>query len=513
MGLFKKLRDYNEELELVLDKKYFSSSIKNVLLSMIYKIERSYPDYTQVKRHVRAKEDFLMELIDTVKNYCEHIKTVEPESNEAEVLRKHKVLALTNERERSILAYPTEISMLYAISDIMPKYFAVERDFVFKRLLQTILVEGYNYNNVSMLQDFNGWTWDNAPKKNTPFISNLIYQNLLCLFGEDYLAEWRNSSNVKAKHIEDLKRRIQDLDSNNNYFYQTLNLIYKASKEQDRLAIESDLKKYYDEYCAMQNMDNYLRELSIKKHAMLKRIGQIDMIHSKSDLLAREYNRFNKSLPEDKRIGNANLYSNMLKNERFELEEEVARITKLQNPVEYINRRSECSAIAYIYSNQDTIDNAVIKSQLEYLKLYDKKIANDDDPEQIIDIIYELRYYRKINLNERHKVESIPKLKEQIDAIMKKALIKACKLGVIKIVSMDISINFDIIDVAFATNMIDLYDTRIELDFVEVDKMSVKVFDKDSFEYEKIIDFKGDRRDLQVKLEKPIKIFTNKKRL
>ena len=54
MNIFSKLKDYNSELEEILDRKYFSSSIKNLLLSMIYKIENSYNDYATIKRVVRT---------------------------------------------------------------------------------------------------------------------------------------------------------------------------------------------------------------------------------------------------------------------------------------------------------------------------------------------------------------------------------------------------------------------------------------------------------------------------
>ena len=52
MSLFSKLKDYNLELDEVLDNKYFSSNIKNLLLNMIYKIEVNYKDYSEVKRCV-----------------------------------------------------------------------------------------------------------------------------------------------------------------------------------------------------------------------------------------------------------------------------------------------------------------------------------------------------------------------------------------------------------------------------------------------------------------------------
>ena len=38
MKIFSKFKDYTEMLEEILDKKYFSGQIKNLLLSMLYKI-------------------------------------------------------------------------------------------------------------------------------------------------------------------------------------------------------------------------------------------------------------------------------------------------------------------------------------------------------------------------------------------------------------------------------------------------------------------------------------------
>jgi len=140
LSLFSKLKDYNAELEEILDNKYFSSNIKNLLLSMIYKIEVSYDDYSKVKRCVRGKEDFLNEIIEIIRLYCDNLKTVEPDSNQAKMLIGNNVRALTNERERSILAYPTEIAFLYAISDISPKYFYIDQKFLLKNQLQKALV-------------------------------------------------------------------------------------------------------------------------------------------------------------------------------------------------------------------------------------------------------------------------------------------------------------------------------------------------------------------------------------
>ena len=187
MGLFSKMKDYNIELEEILENKYFSSNIKSLLFSMIYKLEISYNDFQKVKKSVRTKEDFLNEIIETIRLYCDNIKTVEPDSDQAKLLIKNKVDALTNVNERSILVYPSEIALLYAISDISPKYFFVNENFALKNILQNTLVKGYILNNVEILRDFNGWSWDRIDDESFGYIETLVYQNLLVILGEKFL--------------------------------------------------------------------------------------------------------------------------------------------------------------------------------------------------------------------------------------------------------------------------------------------------------------------------------------
>ena len=45
-------KDYNNELEMILEKKTFDETAKNLLLSILYKIEASYKDYEKIKRNV-----------------------------------------------------------------------------------------------------------------------------------------------------------------------------------------------------------------------------------------------------------------------------------------------------------------------------------------------------------------------------------------------------------------------------------------------------------------------------
>ena len=85
MKIFSKVNEYNAMLEKILEKKYFSSNVKNLLLSMIYKIENSYPDYITVKRMNISKEEFILETIQTIKDYANNIEITEPNSKNSEI--------------------------------------------------------------------------------------------------------------------------------------------------------------------------------------------------------------------------------------------------------------------------------------------------------------------------------------------------------------------------------------------------------------------------------------------
>lgn len=62
-----KLKDYNEKLEQILVNKTFSKDTKNLLSSMMYKVENSYEDYKKTKVEVASKKEFLEELIEIIR--------------------------------------------------------------------------------------------------------------------------------------------------------------------------------------------------------------------------------------------------------------------------------------------------------------------------------------------------------------------------------------------------------------------------------------------------------------
>ena len=242
MNLFSKLKDYNNLLENILDRKTFSSSAKSLLLSMIYKIEVAYLDREKVKKKSLSKDEFLTHILEMVKNYCDHVKIVEPDSEEATLLAKHQVQAVTNHKERSILAYPTEIAMLYAISDIEPKYYFMKEDFIFKKVFQNLLVEAYKQNTMEVLKNFNGWSWDVDVSQQIDYVSNLIYQNIMIVKGEKFLQDWRMDSSAKKDYLLELKRTIRKITGN-----EPCNCLYFSSLQMESPSNKSPLSLYRQE--------------------------------------------------------------------------------------------------------------------------------------------------------------------------------------------------------------------------------------------------------------------------
>ena len=66
--IFSKFKDYNKELEKILEKKDFSKDTKNLLLSMFYKLDISYNDYSTVKRKSKSKQEFLENILENIRN-------------------------------------------------------------------------------------------------------------------------------------------------------------------------------------------------------------------------------------------------------------------------------------------------------------------------------------------------------------------------------------------------------------------------------------------------------------
>ena len=235
-GLFSKFKDYNYILDKVLEEKRFSEDAKNLLLNMIYKIENSYKDYAQIKGIFETKTDFIDGIIDNVSKYCKYLFLVDPKKEEVKMLKEQNVLALTNEKEKRIYAYPTELAILYGVIEIKPKYFYIARNYYYlKEQLQALLVEGTILNDTEVIRNFNGWSWNLAEDANINHVANMIYQANRILIDEDFLREWEQNTSSKIDYIYEMRKELLEY-----YGKECSREFYIAMA---RLVVASSLKK------------------------------------------------------------------------------------------------------------------------------------------------------------------------------------------------------------------------------------------------------------------------------
>ena len=432
MKLFAKLKDYNNELEKILDNKTFSSNSKNLLLSMIYKLEVCYKDYEQVKVYSLEKNKFFDCVLNIIKNYCDNIKTVEPNSDGAAILKKNNVEALTNSRERSLLVYPTEQAMLYAICDIEPKYFYIKDDFIFKTVLQRVLVEGYKQNTMEILKNFNGWSWDiNQHISKNGRIANLIYQNLLFIMGEEFLYKWRTDKFGQRDYLTEIKSSVKRVTGNDNYYLSLCKLFFIVAKTKNKAKIKEVLEERVKEY----------RKI-IKKNQNERKVS----------------NRYVASLRN---------YYNILFNTNTEYEE-------------------------------------VIQIQKYFLVFLKKKIEKTENVDEMVEILYFLRYYQNIYISEGSFIKDEIRLQTDLNFVWKLAITKACKLNALKIISMDIKTNFEIMKYILDTKIIRLEDIKFSLKFNK-DDVLITVCDKETFD--KKTNMVLNKEDIIIKNNRMLKLF------
>ena len=199
-NIFSKLgsKDYNNQLEKILENKDFSENVKNLLLSMLYRIQVGYDDYTTVKRIVENKKDFIEEILQIIKEKCKKIIIVEKDSKESEEMEKRGTNFIVDKLEQTIfLRYPNESLLLYTIYKIDDRQIYLDEKYnLIRNSLSELLNAGENINNIEVIRDFNGWSWNTQIKEIPEITTNTIYQNLIYLLGINFIKEWVHKEEI-----------------------------------------------------------------------------------------------------------------------------------------------------------------------------------------------------------------------------------------------------------------------------------------------------------------------------
>lgn len=509
---FSKLKDYNYVLDQLLEKKRFLEDTKNLLLSMFYKIETSFDDYAKIKMVHVSKSEFLEEIIKDIDEYCNFIYLLDPKREEIQSLKSQDTLALTEEREKKVYSYPTEVALLYGIADIKPKYFFIHEKYDYiKNVFQKLLAEGSNLNRTEVIRNFNGWSWDPDGDKHINFLSNLIYQNLSIVFGDIFLKRWENDSSPRSDYILEMKKRLKegyDEKIMKSFYNSLFKLLFVLSENRGKY--REKYNQFVKMYSEVENKTEYILKLSREKVRNIKRIENIDKIMESQELLFQEFKRKNEKLPDGKKLFNISDLADLLQKEKEVKIKRVKQLTELEKPSNYENLKNDLKEKIEIMSVLDlkeiNVNDFIISFEKEFLKCIDKEIEEISERDEYIELLYKLRYCKRLRINSDTKIGDIKVLDNLILKIMKKIVTKACQNKIFNVFSRNIDINFNIISKVVDSTIVNFEDIDISLQKEDSD-LAVCIWDNDVLEKKEVISFNFDKRELSTRFKKKVPLY------
>lgn len=521
-NIFSKLssKDYNNQLEKILENKDFSENVKNLLLSMLYKIQMGYKDYITVKRIVENKKNYIEEILQIIKEKCKKIIVVEENSPEYKEMEKRGVNFIVDKLEQTIfLRYPNEALLLYTIYKIDDRQVYLDEKYNLIRIaLSELLNAGENINNIEVIRDFNGWSWNTEIKEIPEVTTNVVYQNLVYLLGIDFIKAWVHKEEI-IDYINLVEKKLSE-----NYGEQKeqeiLKIIYKISiiictskneNEKKRLLDEQEiLQKELDK---LKDKKTLLEDISNSKKELLQKIRQIDTILNDKKLLEEEYIKRNEKRAEYNKIFSISHLTEILNKERKKYLLKIDENNKLLDPKYYVEKKQDLEEQLELLADINLDENEKEKVKYNYLiqlqklfiQAFNIKINNAIEKETLINLIYMLRYYNYLYITKEKQVKDIKELQKEIKDIEDNLIKKAYELKIINYISNEEIVNTEIIKNILLTKIITIENIHMELNEND-NSLEIKLYDTDI--YEKAITIPVyNKKEIIVKFNKLIKIF------
>ena len=536
------IKDYNNELEKILEKKDFDEIVKNLLLSMLYKIEYSYDDYKKVKVNVCSKEQFIEELLDVIENKCNKIEIINPISEEGENLQRQGELCQVDKENGTIRTFQNERSILDALTKIKQEDIRLDTKYLpSNKALKEMLLIGNNMNVLELLSDFNGWSWDIGVNGKKHIAYNNLYQLLVILLGDEELEKWINKRHILEEnempsnviisskynekfgitkkeitgedidYISEIRKKFRErygYELEKEFFNKLVKIaIFECAKYDNEYKdiVRERQKEIIDKLDEMSDNKTFVENLSKKKKEDTKFIEEIDLLLSNPADLKKEYEERNDKLPNKEKIFSVSHFEIALQKERRDKLKEIKDINKLMEPNEFVKVKSDLEETYDFYNdisigelsneNMERLEQEIEKT---FLKCFDKKIEDSEGSTNIENLLYELRYYKLLPSRAlRGEINFVD--------IEKKLIKKACENKILTQFSDNDETNYMILKEIFNSRIIDL-NTMVFVLKYHKGILTIKIFDANTDDEIKQLVL-TEKIELKVKLNKKIKIW------
>lgn len=546
------LKDYNNVLENILEQKAFSEDVKNLLLSMLYKIENGYEDYKTIKVNVSSKKSYVKKIIQVIKDECKEIQLIKPLSEESKILEENNVNYIVEKETGKIISYPNERMMLEALVTLSQKDIVLEEQYsLYNLAMRDVLSIGNRMNCVEVIRDFNGWSWDITTNQMEGKNINIVYQSLLILLGNRFLQNWITNKEdddedeeieipsneiLRSKYNENFgmtKEEMQE-DKTIDYIRKMQEILAEKYGEQNAIEFLEQLIKtilvidcninekqrkivlnlqnqFTKDLEKMQDNKAYVEELSKKKKELAERIKNIDTLLSDDKMLKEEYENRNSKLANKDKIFSVSHLSIMLEKEKEKYFKEIKEYNLQMQPKEFVETKKALEEKLEFFEDIDVKENEktneekqIILLQKSFLKCFEEKIKRALTKKEITNLIYELRYYEQLPYRQ-YNISKEEKIAEYLKKVEKQVIKKACLEKVLIKFSDEEELNYDILKNQFQSKIIKLENTIYVLKYKK-GILKLEIYDTNIEEETRKIEIK-EKVELHVKLNKKIKIW------
>lgn len=518
--IFSKFRDYNNELEKILEKKDFSKDSKNLLLSMFYKVENSYSDYETVKRNIKSKQEYLENILSNIK-LCNSIELVKPNTNQFREFKEKNLVYNVDLKMKKIKVIDNELYLLAAIFELNDfKIYLDERYNLIRNAFPYLLNSANDMSNTEVLRDFNAFSWNTNVEEISNIPINLIYENLKIALSFDIINKLE-TTNENMDYINLIKNDLcfQYGEEIANAFldliFELSILIYVEKSESEKKRILYEKNVIEDELSKIKDKKNYIESVIKEKINFTDRVKEIDFILNDKELLMKEYKKRNQTASNYKKIFNLSHLSEKLQKERNNLLIQIDEDNRKLEPNRYLQDKqklqNDYNILKSIKENtnfEKTIYKKISKLQIMFLKdILPKKIDFLNTKEEILDFVYKVRYYELTPYTDQNEINEIIELNEFNSNALKKIIKKMYDMKIIHTMSTNEQQDINIVKNIFFTRIIDLEQIYLELRKIEENKYALKVYDgKDTLDKNIDITLNFNKKDRK-KLKRKVKLF------
>lgn len=484
MKIFSKItsNEYNNRLEKILENKPFDENVKNLLLSMLYKIENGYNDYCKVKFNAIPKEDFMEKILNIVEEQCDDIKIVTPETELSKPLEQENTICKIDVSRGSILVYANEEDLLYSLILMNLKQEEYKRNNQLKKIsnkyyqnaIEEFIEKSICINESEIIRDFDGWSWNNNIKTTENIEFNLIFQKMLML-------------NMDISNMELLENNYDEtLEADDVSFekYMYIMILTLTSRQNEK--VNSDVKNRLNELTKllklMENKAEFLNSISERKKKIFNEIKEIDETINDKQKLKKEYDKRNAKLPNQKKIFSVSFLPDILEDERIQKLEELKKLNNFLTPSKYVKQKqrvqNEYSILKNVtenLKNEEAKKQTIINMEIEFLEKFLKQIEqNSENKEYLEKLIFEFRYYGLIPVYKGKTISDIEELQGEIEKVMNTIIDNCIDKEIITNFSNSASLCYNILKYVFITKIIDLREIQIKINKISTEKYATE---------------------------------------